>query len=54
MFAFRHLFFNAPKVSQTGASSKFVTFFPYLLQDFRHHVFAGFRYGFALSDGYVS
>lgn len=54
MFAFRHRLFNAPKIAQTGASpSKFATFFAYLLQDFRHHVFAGFRCGFALSDGYV-
>lgn len=49
MFAFRYRLFNAPKIAQTGASS----FFPYLLQDFTHHVFAGFRCGFALSDGYV-
>lgn len=47
-------FFNAPKIAQTGASPfKFATFCAYLLQDFRHHVFAGFRCGFALSDGYV-
>lgn len=54
MFAFRHRLFNAPKIAKTGASpSKFATFFAYLLQDFRHHVFTGFRCGFALSDGYV-
>lgn len=54
MIAFRHRLFNAPKIAQTGASPfKFATFCAYPLQDFRHHVFAGFRCGFALSDGYV-